>query len=383
MRRPISMMDRFSSGIDTGSKIAKLPYDLKAKQLANAIQAVKAKYAEPMSHEQLQRAILGNIQQQQENTRYGQMTPLEINKLQLNNQHQGLVNQFYPELNKSLINWRNNSGRLGGIFGKGGNAGDSEISNMIAQIGLDSGIDINTPEGYNKANKMLSAYIGGKDKLDDGTPIPAPSELLKRRLDRNYRGSTDASQRIQQTSALTLRGLFDQGTALMPSMAKYTGIDGKVKLQQDKLSSSLGNYNEDYMNYNLFTNQLVPQMIGRLLITEGLRATDQQKAMLNNLTKQDFWDSNPEMAMKIYNYLTDTFKNLIDPIVSSGPSAIKTALSNGSNVPNYNVKNNTSSNNSPKTFNEQSIKDTMDETGMTRAEVLAEAKKRGMTYVGG
>lgn len=116
------------------------------------------------------------------------------------------------------------------------------------------------------------------------------------------------TQLNQMQYASNLDRLLDQGTELMPSVIKYAGLAGQFKKATDAIAAAQGAMPEDYSNYLNFTRVTVPQAAGEIGRTLGKTATIEETRNLKNVMNPTYWDSNPAMALKQWNWLVDSFK---------------------------------------------------------------------------
>ena len=139
---------------------------------------------------------------------------------------------------------------------------------------------------------------------------------------------TTANVFNQRQFASNLNGLLDQGQQLMPSVVKYAGSKGKLKGGIDAVKSSLGETSPEYADYLLFTRTTVPLVAGEISRTLGKNATDQQDKILRSIADPLYWDSNPEMAMKQYNFLMQSM-SMIGGSLAKRPTEIVEQLRRG------------------------------------------------------
>lgn len=328
-----SQANPFLSGLERGSRLAggmlKLPGQLKAQQLANAIAAVKAKYAEPLTKQDLQRAILNNMHQQQENTRYGEMTPLEVNKLYLANQfakqmnplkiqHQQLIDKFYPELIKSQIQWRNNAG-----FGRGG-VFQQELNDLRRQIQADFPQYSNNPQ---KINDITNAYLSDNDTLPSGERLPVMSASAKYIIT-NLRNKNSTAA-IQNNAANLTNTLDELKNIDITPVVNMAGIKGKVNYLYQKINPS--ERTQEWRDYDLFRNQtstLVMDSLRQALKTSVV--PQYVKDTIGHLSNpnDEIWDDPKQVKLK--------WNKIIEWVERAAGNAVRqaqfgpTALSNNS-----------------------------------------------------
>lgn len=381
--RPISPLSGIEEGQRIGKNFVMIPQELRAKQLANAIQGVKAKYAEPLTKQQLQHAILQNLHQQQENTRYGQMTPLEVQKAKLFNEYYApnqIANINQKTANTNLTNLRSkylpldkliqaaNLSRLSERFGK-----SYQLSQMLHnmdessrllwisqnpesynQMLTDMANATNQPQNYGlqnalasyfpqlKPNNALSTQNNPQSNIDYASqitpttntpsfnqPSPKNTENLAANLalQANKKASTNQTNERAESAVAMERYLFDNRDKLEISLrnaSKYSGIYGKFILQNlDKIKSSDPEAYNDFLWYG---ESFLPAMSNHIKLMEGLSSSNRQREELHNLLGAlKKWNIDPINAIKLFNKQIGTIQDTSDSVFRSAEPSSKGA----------------------------------------------------------
>ena len=132
--------------------------------------------------------------------------------------------------------------------------------------------------------------------------------IMQYARDASLRKVKTGTQLNQMQYASNLDRFLDQGTQLMPSVIKYAGLAGRFKSAKDALSAASNAMPEDYSNYLNFTRVTVPEAAGEIGRTLGKQATDQEREVLDSVINPTYWDSNPQMALKQWNWLVESFR---------------------------------------------------------------------------
>jgi len=140
------------------------------------------------------------------------------------------------------------------------------------------------------------------------------------------RKSTPAAIMTQQYYGNVLDNLFAEGDKLMPSVVQYAGVAGKGKKGADALKSAFGENSPEYTDYMNFTHYVAPSTANEMRRTLGGQATDTEIELMSNLADPTYWDSNPELAMKQWNYLTNLYKHSVGGALSKTPTQVQTGL---------------------------------------------------------
>jgi hypothetical protein len=114
----------------------------------------------------------------------------------------------------------------------------------------------------------------------------------------------------QKQYAKNLDVLLEQGESMIPSVSKYAGISGKMKLAFDKAAAQRGTVSPDYSNYLNFTRVTVPYTAGEMGRILGKQATDKMTKILTKTSDPTYWDSNPELALRQWNWMVNSFKDI-------------------------------------------------------------------------
>lgn len=341
------LFDALKKGQQFSQSNQMFPQDLRAKMLANQLSQVQAQYAQPMAQQDLQKAIQYNQMykpdmQSQINLRgaqgnyYGSESAL--NNLKTQNpgllggdeaqavalsQMGGSGQDLYKQIAQAKINQQN---AMANYYNSGGSqlgVGAKEVNNFQNQLTKEN-------PGWDapKALQAANLYMSGAKTFPDGTPLPPPSSLDQESMNRIVKEGSTAGGLNQQNADAILGGLLKRGDDLMPNASQFAGLAGKGNLTASQLGASLGQNDPKYRDYMLFTRQVVPQLANQMLLTEGARANNTQKQMMLKVADPNYWDSNPQMAMESWKYLTDTFRNTVTPIVAQGVAEKRTALRN-------------------------------------------------------
>jgi hypothetical protein len=131
---------------------------------------------------------------------------------------------------------------------------------------------------------------------------------------------------LQRQYSQILDPLLAKGAQLMPSVAKYSGLQGTGKLLYDKSASALGINSPDYTNYQLFTNTLAPNIANELRRVLGGQATDSELKVMDELADPTYWHSNPQLALQQYQYLTDLYQKTVNPAIAQSPAQVQQNL---------------------------------------------------------
>jgi hypothetical protein len=132
--------------------------------------------------------------------------------------------------------------------------------------------------------------------------------FMKYAADAALRKTKTGTQLNQMQYASNLDRFLDQGTQLMPSVIKYAGLAGRFKSAKDALAAASNEMPEDYSNYLNFTRVTVPEAAGEIGRALGRQATDNERQILDKVINPVYWDSNPRMALKQFNFLVDSFR---------------------------------------------------------------------------
>lgn len=179
-------------------------------------------------------------------------------------------------------------------------------------------------EAFDAAGNILNGETNLGDK-----PLKVGG-ITKHLAERMVKSETDVQARNQQRYALTLDQLLDEGNQILPGISKFAGTIGKGKSLNDALKSQFGEQSKEYSDYLYFTRQLIPQAAGEMLRTLGANATDTQKKMYLQVVNPLSWDTNPQIAIRNYEMLTNSLKNRIGKTISLNPSEIRNQLRNKS-----------------------------------------------------
>lgn len=147
------------------------------------------------------------------------------------------------------------------------------------------------------------------------------------------RKSTPAAIMTQQYYGNVLDNLFAEGDKLMPSVVQYAGVAGKGKKGADALKSAFGENSKEYTDYMNFTHYVAPSTANEMRRTLGGQATDTEMHLMSNLADPTYWDSNPELAMKQWNYLTNLYKHSVGGALSKTPTQVQTGLRQAAATP--------------------------------------------------
>ena len=132
--------------------------------------------------------------------------------------------------------------------------------------------------------------------------------------------TTTANILNQRQYAVILDGLFSSADGLMPSVVQYSGIVGKGKKGIDALKSAFGDTSQEYQDYLLFTRTTAPNLSNEMRRVLGGQATDYEGKVMKNLSDPNYWDSNPQQAMKQYQYLKSVYQTKVGPALAMHPS---------------------------------------------------------------
>lgn len=220
-----------AKGQELMQKAMMYPQLLKAQTLQNAIDAIKAKYAEPLTQADLEKAKLynqyygPNIESEMALRRAQTgLTGSETNLNQLKFQNPGLMGNDIAQAIalQNIAKGRQGNQASADLFGQLAQAGLQEqvakakyygmggggmgvgqrnmigLTNQIAAEHLDW-----SPE---KVTEAANGYLSGSNQFSDGTPLPSPSGLVKANLDLVAKSGTTASAltgniRAQQAEA--------------------------------------------------------------------------------------------------------------------------------------------------------------------------------------
>ena len=202
--------------------------------------------------------------------------------------------------NKSANNWVSNI-----------TSSDNPSSNIDSYLQQNNNIPIN--------DNFIRNNLSEKIKQGDITENDIKS-LQKNTADVLEKRKTTANILNQRQYANILDGLFQSGTELMPSVIKYAGIQGKGKKGLDAISSSFGKTSQEYADYLLFTRTVAPNAANEIRRTLGGQATDYEGKVMDSLANPTYWDSDPNMAMKQWNYLTNIYRSKVSPSLALGSS---------------------------------------------------------------
>lgn len=237
---------------------------------------------------------------------------------------QNPLNNLYSQLAQAKIAQQN---AMAQFYNNGGNqlgVGAKETRNFQNQLMQEYGY--NPQQALEAANAMMS----GQKTFTDGSALPTPSALDQESMNRIGKYGTTSAGMNQVRSDTILDGLLKQGDALMPGASQFAGLAGKSGKPFAQFAASVGADDPNFQDYQTFTRQVVPQVANQMLLTEGARANNTQKAMMMKVADPTYWDSNPQAAMKQWKYLTDTFKYSVGGALSKGYAQQKQALSDAS-----------------------------------------------------
>lgn len=170
------------------------------------------------------------------------------------------------------------------------------------------------------------AYLDGRES-DLGLP-PAEGQL-KSLLNKNYKFDTDVGQRAQERFANTLEDVFKKADEVTPGAFKFAGAAGKLKGGVETLKASVGENDPDYLDYMLFTRQIIPALATEILRTGGANSTNQQKLLAIVQANPITLDSNPTLAPAQFKFLQSLYRG-IGKSITKGPQAIHNRLQNES-----------------------------------------------------
>ena len=140
----------------------------------------------------------------------------------------------------------------------------------------------------------------------------AGSEALKK--------SQTAQQMNQRLFSNTARMLYDQGEQFVPSLSQFSGIQGKIKLAQNKINAAAGNavdpaYN-DYLKF-LQTNIAFANDMRRVL---GAQATDSESKAMAQFTLPNLLTMSPNQVVQLRENLNDILTRQ-EKILRKSPAA--------------------------------------------------------------
>lgn len=255
---------------------------------------------------------------------------IDLRKAQVN---ESRFNTGATPLGTDLIRAKIEQLKMGGIHG--GGVGQQAQRYYEKQIGLDNP-DL-TPDQIREAQDV---YDRGDDTLGDGTKLNPMSSVTKRSLDRLHKSGTDVGQRSQERFAQTLESTFQEADKVAPGAFRFAGIAGKIEGGVEKLLAQVGKNDPDYLDYYIFTRQLLPAMAAEIIRTGGSNSTNTQKALAILQANPISWDGNPQMAMKQYEFLKGLYRS-IGRTITQGPGSTHISLNTqgGNTTPNSGEKN--------------------------------------------
>lgn len=287
--------------------------------LQNKQQAIENKY---LPDELQQKVLAQQLANQQAQATLPYAAPMEEMKLQT--MPLQAMGSYYGGLGRmGMSNYYNNPA--------------TQISRVINSPAMESLISTNPDVARNIAQSLAGASQKAAGMSGYGTQGQAPSltEDDYRQMQGNIsdtlnRKTTTAQILNQRQYAGILDNLFDQGSQLMPSVSQYAGLAGKGQKGIDALKSSFGETSPTYQEYLYFSRTLMPSISNEMRRVLGGQATDYEGKLMKNLADPTYIDSNPEQAMKQYQYLVNTYKGSVNPALSSRPTEVLANLKSGS-----------------------------------------------------
>jgi len=216
-------------------------------------------------------------------------------------------------------------------MGMGGGKGGVVASNLgILRSAIDRQYPNATPE---QKNAYYDAFLSGNSgTAPDGTPIPAPYGEVQTALDAILHSTNTSMAQNQMRFAATLDTLFKNADPIAERAFKFAGMARDARLGIDALAAQRGTNDPDYLAYLQFTDQVIPSMVSEILRTGGSNSTDSQKLLAIQETNPIQRRNNPELAMKQWKFLEDTYKKLSKTIAQSPSATRANLLSNDSNT---------------------------------------------------
>ena len=248
--------------------------------------------------------------------------PFETNELKIKN-------QFLPQMQQADIAEKEAQAKYYNMGGSGLGTGGKE------QLFYQNAVSQDNPQLGNDASKIYEAanvLAQGGDTLSDGTKLNPLSASARASLDRVTKYGTTAQGINQTRSDAILNNLLNKGDELMPNASEFAGLAGKANKPASAFGASLGQNDPRYRDFQIFTRQIVPQLANQMILTEGARANNTQKAMMIKVANPLYWDSNPQLAMEEWKYLTDTFRNSISPTLGRSISELQQSARESSNT---------------------------------------------------
>ena len=182
---------------------------------------------------------------------------------------------------------------------------------------------------YNKVSPTLND-IQQQGKNSRVTLSPNDYEQLSKSVNDVLEKKTTTAQIMNQRQyAGILDNLFDQGSELMPSVVKYAGLAGAGKKGIDALQSSFGKQSKTYQDYLLFSRSLAPILSNEMRRTLGGQASDNEQKIMANLANPSWIDSNPDQALSQYQFLSNVYRNKVNPSLAARPSETLSLLKGG------------------------------------------------------
>ena len=173
-------------------------------------------------------------------------------------------------------------------------------------------------------NQSLKSANISPDHADSIT-----SHMQSQIADMLEKRSTTTSILNQRQYANTFNNLFKQVQDYLPSIYKFSGVQGHLKLQGAKLLAATGLYTDpDLIKYNAFENSIKAPMAADLRRKLGGQGTDQEvNHMMNVIDPSVSWFGNAAIAKGQMKALQDASRAADQSIVQS-PTEAKSSLMN-------------------------------------------------------